>query len=698
MNEQLDPQVLNLAKAIRRAETGSSTDPYNTKGASGEFGAYQFMPSTYKSLAKKHLGNEGAEPTIENQNKIVYSEIKALKDQGKNPAQIASIWNSGKENAYKENLKGTNKMGVKYDVPAYVAKVSQHYNELKKNSQPFPQESTKDSSVQTRSGAWFPASPTDSGLTAGLKGIGNLPQSAFNFGKGVLQTLNPINTIKNLAQIPGEVKATVKESGGVGKAAKYFLEALPQTLAESFLPQGVRQVTTGDVEGAAKTFVEDPFGQVAPLVLAGRGVARGADAFATKSSMAKFAENPYTKKTIPKPTTKYSNAFDSTISGLGGSVVRPLSAIASAPLSFASKVARSATSQLIGLEPESISRIISNPAEFSKIKQDQATRGNLASEFGKAVERVEQKLDDAGEGYNPIRADKKSVPIPQKFVDSVLEEFGLKVKKGKVVADSNSITRNTGDLRALQNFYDNWGNKKSVTGNEYLNFRKDVAGIAKFGKELGTNIDAQKVGTKLYERANQIIRPKIRGLKELDDQFSPQKKQFEQIKKDFLQKDSSGEYVFKDGAINKIANAANKGKDQLLARMEEVMPGITKKVEILKTVEDIQKAYGNKVGTYARGVIGGGGILTGNIAVIIASIIANPSIAVPLLRSLGYTASQISPIIDTLKIVAGDVNDLRLPMLGVKGIKSNRTKAKDNPIRSYLKPIVISQPTKSEPN
>jgi len=128
---QLDPQALNLAKAIRRAETGGLADPYNARGASGETGAYQFMPDTWKQWSGQYLQQPNAEYSVENQNKVAYSRIKELKDQGYNPAQIASMWNSGKAEAYKEGFKGTNKQGVAYDVPAYVQKVSQHYNELK---------------------------------------------------------------------------------------------------------------------------------------------------------------------------------------------------------------------------------------------------------------------------------------------------------------------------------------------------------------------------------------------------------------------------------------------------------------------------------------------------------------------------------------------------------------------------------------
>ncbi len=135
---QLDQQALNLAKAIRRAETGTSTDPYNAKGASGESGAYQYMPDTWKQWSKQYLGQEDAPLSVENQNKVAYSRIKELKDQGLNPAQIASMWNSGGADKYKQNWRGKNSQGVEYDTPAYVQKVSQYYNEAKGGQAPTP--------------------------------------------------------------------------------------------------------------------------------------------------------------------------------------------------------------------------------------------------------------------------------------------------------------------------------------------------------------------------------------------------------------------------------------------------------------------------------------------------------------------------------------------------------------------------------
>lgn len=137
MNDGVDPTIKALASTIGELETGpSSPDAYTKKGLSGEYGRYQLMPDTYKSYAKKYVGDGNAAPTIENQNKIVYNFIKEKKDSGYNPAQIMSMWNAGeaRPNAYKENWRGVNSQGVSYDTPAYVQKGSNLYQQKKAQS------------------------------------------------------------------------------------------------------------------------------------------------------------------------------------------------------------------------------------------------------------------------------------------------------------------------------------------------------------------------------------------------------------------------------------------------------------------------------------------------------------------------------------------------------------------------------------
>lgn len=116
-----------LAHAIAQHETGHK----NIEGATGELPTkYQFMPQTWKSLAKRYLKDANATPTNDNQDKVAVSHIKALLEQGNTPRQIAMIWNGGKP--YRRTGTTTTKSGkvIHYDTGKYADTVLAIYNNL----------------------------------------------------------------------------------------------------------------------------------------------------------------------------------------------------------------------------------------------------------------------------------------------------------------------------------------------------------------------------------------------------------------------------------------------------------------------------------------------------------------------------------------------------------------------------------------
>lgn len=127
-NQTLDPSVVALTKAIGQTESGGN---YNAVGDNGNsHGAYQFQKGTWQQYAKDVLGDSNASMSIENQNKVAYGKVKSWKDQGYTPAQIASKWNSGGFDTYKNGSDATGynaKQGVSFNVPEYVSKVSQAF-------------------------------------------------------------------------------------------------------------------------------------------------------------------------------------------------------------------------------------------------------------------------------------------------------------------------------------------------------------------------------------------------------------------------------------------------------------------------------------------------------------------------------------------------------------------------------------------
>lgn len=110
-----------IAAAIKKTESNGN---YNARGGSGEFGAYQFMPATWKTWAGKYLGDPNAQMSPQNQDAVAQAHIQDLLNQGYNAQQVALLWNSGRTTP----VKGVNKYGVAYDSGAYANKVLNNLN------------------------------------------------------------------------------------------------------------------------------------------------------------------------------------------------------------------------------------------------------------------------------------------------------------------------------------------------------------------------------------------------------------------------------------------------------------------------------------------------------------------------------------------------------------------------------------------
>lgn len=188
---QLDPSVVNLMSGIRQVESQGN---YAAKGKSGEIGAYQYEPNTFKAWAGTYLKNPNADindPATQNQ--VAYARISDLKKQGYNPSQIASMWNSGRPDP--TGNVGVNKFGAAFDTPKYVANVlsaAQQSAQKRRQSpggSPIPTANAETGQSQSPQ----PQSPSVGGF------IGNIGSSAENLAGGLGNAImHPIQTAENV--------------------------------------------------------------------------------------------------------------------------------------------------------------------------------------------------------------------------------------------------------------------------------------------------------------------------------------------------------------------------------------------------------------------------------------------------------------------------------------------------------------------
>lgn len=302
-NEQLDPTIVNMARAIKSVETSGSQNPYQAKGGSGEYGAYQYTAPTWAADSQKYLGQavplEGA--TTAQQNQVAYGKIKDLKAQGYTPDQVASIWNSGKPDP--TGNVGTNSSGVNYDTPQYVKSVTNAYNQFKNGQFPTPQPTASTvGAPQTTD-----QSSTDQSLGDELGGRLKNASDALNQSvsgqinpvSGILQVLGQgagaVNDVvgKGLELIPGVKQAEGLLGKGVGKLAQ----------------TGVGQAVTGSWNDFAAKHPEaagdiGAIGNIATLVpvFKGFGLAKEALGGAVAKTLGKDALSNVIADVAPKET------------------------------------------------------------------------------------------------------------------------------------------------------------------------------------------------------------------------------------------------------------------------------------------------------------------------------------------------------------------------------------------------------------
>lgn len=105
---------------------------YSLNGLSGEKGSYQILPTTWDFWNEKYF-DKHLPITPENEKLMIHTVITDWLNHGLTIEQIAAKWNSGSHKGWKNKV-GVNRFGVPYNVPQYVAKFVDKYNQIKANS------------------------------------------------------------------------------------------------------------------------------------------------------------------------------------------------------------------------------------------------------------------------------------------------------------------------------------------------------------------------------------------------------------------------------------------------------------------------------------------------------------------------------------------------------------------------------------
>jgi hypothetical protein len=305
----------------------------------------------------------------------------------------------------------------------------------------------------------------------------------------------------------------------------------------------------------------------------------------------------------------------------------------------ADKLAISATKQVTGFDSPTITRILKNPEAFTPEAMANVNRGKLADNVKGVLDTRIEQLSSTGKQYQPIREARTPVAINAMDITDLLQKkYGIGVSAdGKLVTNADSVPLSAGDRGAIEGFLSQYGPSKVNNSNALLNARKALDELSRW--DAAKTDVADKISQDIRRVYDGAGKEQIPTLARLDKQYSTEIDSLKKVRKEYLNSDGT----LKDSALNRIANATGKGKDEILGRLEQLSPGITEQINYLKAVEDVQTVMNShKVGNYAKGA-GIGMLLTGGnpLGMLAGFLLSDPTTAMSILRKLGVAKEKI---------------------------------------------------------
>lgn len=311
----------------------------------------------------------------------------------------------------------------------------------------------------------------------------------------------------------------------------------------------------------------------------------------------------------------------------------------------AGEATKYAVGQTFGLNKETVKNIIDNPGLFTEKEIAKIDRESIFTKAKTALESRMEALSETGKEYNKIRQIPVKTSVSEQTILSKLAEKGIDVKDGKISVNLGSeIQLSKADISGLEEVLGLLQGKDGLTPTEILNLRKRLSNLSGFAE--GRTDASSKVAKEIRATIDQIAKKEIPGLSEIDAKFSSERQFLDKVKGVMFDKKGN----IKENAVSKIATLTGKGKEFMLERMEKVIPGITEDLNILKAIEDIDYAKGQKVGSYGRAMIGAGGgaVVGGPVGAILGAIATSPQVGVSLIRSYGKAKGMAKEVIESV--------------------------------------------------
>lgn len=614
----VDPSVVKVLHAIRQVESGGDYNAVGDNGAS--LGAFQWnngktplkpgeTPVNWQNAAKEFLGSADAPMTQENQNYVAYNQIAKYKAQGLSPNSIDALWN-----------------GAHADPNNPGQYIHNNQDRLTKFNQALSGDTMQSTPQESNQPQQQEPSPSVGGYGE------NVIKSGANFVGNVGNAfLHPIDTVQNIG---GAAVGGVQELGGQSNENTQKWDALKNFFIERYKSP----------EAIAHTLYTDPVGFAADIsaVLGVGGGVLGALGKGAELSGLGTAARVGTEVAPAVEATGVAGGLGEAAGALGraAELTNPLTPIIKGAGALINKSTK-------------ISDIIKNPQDYTPENIANSSATKIGEDAQAAFDAQRASLSETGAAYQPMRQKPVPVPTAPAFLDNTLRDtLKLSVEDGIIKATGDSLIRNSADISKLQQVYNTYKPyflSDSMDSNRFLNLRSDLGKLAY--NDLGIkNSTVASAAEQVRNSLNEAYRPQIQGLTKLDANYSSKINKINELEDGLVYKTGAHKGEIKDSFISKANKALKTGNDAQISQMEEIIPGITKRLQVMKTIQDLSKP-GLVMPLLEKGGILGG-LATGNLQIAAAAlstmILQNPEIALPLMRAIGASAPLVKAVMTNL--------------------------------------------------
>lgn len=480
--------------------------------------------------------------------------------------------------------------------------------------------------------ATFPVRDASSGIVGtSLKAVGNIPGSTVNFVKGVVDLYNPVSTLKKFGDYFNGFDEYTKELGGdSSKAAFNVVKEFPTSAYKLLVPQFLQHAFSGEGQKAAETVINDPVGQILPLLMVARGAAQSAG---------KVAEFDNAISTIAKPVTYAGSKLAEGAGELASQAFGATTGTGASTIKVAAEGTPEFTSAMRGnTSAEDVVRSAENVVQNIKTNRASAYQADL-----KAIGE-----DTASHDISPVQAE----------LQTQLGNFGVKVTdEGGLDFSRSSIANNgaaRGDIQGIYKTLKEWGAQSGDRTGIGLDTLKRQLGD--FYSDSG---QARAFVQAIKGKVTDILNKEVPGYKDMTSKYATASDLLDDIKS----ATGAGSKAKADTIFTKLTTAMKGDKEFRLAVLKEMEnagePALMDKIAGVNMRSFVPK------GLVGRGidVITAYQILQGAFsAKFLPMLLAtSPRIVGEFVRALGYSATKSAQILKAVNNLAPYAPSLSAP-------------------------------------